>query len=243
MWKEFYKNGEVYTYEMNYMYSGKRDREERLIADGWLPVFDRRTLSFNNGRAGSIILENDHTPPDSIINLQKELITQSHPKCTHNQYCCLHPGHVPEIKKLIEAREVKNILIESLFKDRDQLRYIIRYIFSNYLDINFLIDSKGSLIETLQDELDNHMDQYDMRNSYYVRGPEQQPYFNDLTFTLLKNRVYEYDVNSGTMQRIKFRATYEKCEVFYEGKYKFIFGNYETNDDDISIKEEKPKWK
>jgi hypothetical protein len=122
MWKDFYKDGKVCTYEMNYMYSGKRDREERLIADGWLPVFDCRTLSFNNGRSGSLILENDPTPPDDIINLQNELIRQSYHKCIHKQYCCLHPAHVQEIKALIKDREVKNILIDSLFKDRDQLR-------------------------------------------------------------------------------------------------------------------------
>jgi hypothetical protein len=87
------------------------------------------------------------------------------------------------------------------------------------------------------------MDEYDMRNSYYTRGPEQQEYFNDLTFTLIKNRIYEFDVNDGIMKRIKFRATYEKCEVFYEGKYKFMFGDYETDDSDVRMEEEKPKWK
>lgn len=241
MWKEFYKDGQVFTFEMNHFYSGIKDRERSLIDDGYLPVFDRRKLHYINGRSGTAILENDSHPTDEMIALQNEIKSYSNFKSIkHLQYCNLHPEHLKELNKLIKEQNIKNILIDSLFKDIKQFRFIINNLFSNHTEINFFINSHGSLIKTLQDELDNNMDKYEIRNPYYTHGKNNKPYFNDLTFTLMKNNIYE--VEGDLMKRIKCTAGFEKCEVEYRNTFKWMTGDYKTNDADIEPGEQKSKW-
>lgn len=241
MWKEFYKDGKAYTFEMNSMYSGIKDREELLISEGYTPIFDRRTLHYINGRSGTAILENEGYPTDEMIALQNEIKSYSNFKSIKHIQCCnLHPEHLKELKVLIDEKNVKNILIDSLFKDIKQFRFIVKHLFSNCTEINFFINSHGTLIKTLQEELDENMDKYEIRNPYYKHGANNKPYFNDLVFTLMKNNIYEVD--GDLMKKIKCLAGYDKCEVSYNGVFKFIKGQYKTNDTDIEPIEQKSKW-
>lgn len=241
MWKEFYKDGQVFTFEMNHFYSGIKDREQIIVDDGYLPVFDRRKLHYINGRSGTAILENDSYPTDEMIALQNDIKSYSNFKSIkHVQYCNLHPEHLKDLKVLIDEKNVKNILIDSLFNDIKQFRYIIKNLFCLCTDMNFFIKSHGTLLKTLEDELDNNMGEYEIRNPYYTHGKNNKPYFNDLTFTLMKNDIYEVD--GDLMKKIKCSAGYEKCEVEYSNIFKFIKGDYKTNDADIELVEQKSKW-
>lgn len=243
MWKEFYKDGKAYTFDI--YKSFKNDREAELISDGYIPIFDRRLLFFSNSsNCGSAILENDAVVPDSLVELQNEIKSQCGlDRIKHMQYTSLHPLHLKELKKLIEAREIKNILIDSLFRDIEQFRYAIKNVFSYFLDINFFINSHGTLLKLLHDEIDNYMDKYEVRNSYYTLSGNGKPWFNDLTFTLIKNNIYEIDEWSHEMNRVKFKAGYDKCEVYLDGRYKWMQGKYTTDDTDLNISEAKSIWK
>lgn len=241
MFKEFYKEGKVFTFEMNPHFCRIENREELLISEGYIPVFDRRKLNYINGRSGTAILENDASPTEEMVNLQDEIKSYSNFKSIkHVQYCNLHPEHIKELKKLIEDKNVKNILIDSIFKDINQFRFIVKNLFSHFTEINFFINSHSTLIDTLRFELDNNMDKYDIRNPYYRHGGNDKPYFNDLTFTLMKNNIYEVD--GDLMKRIKCEAGYEKCEVKYSGIFKFMKGQYKTDDTDVLQPEKKSKW-
>lgn len=73
--QEFYKDGQVYDFEMSRLYvedkeKGFQNREEVLIADGYMPVFDKRTLHYETGKGGSLILENDFIPPRELTDFQ-----------------------------------------------------------------------------------------------------------------------------------------------------------------------------
>jgi hypothetical protein len=250
MWKQFIKDGKAYYFEVAYpvpfVQNGKTSlvsREQHLIDQGYMPIFDRRKLSWINGRAGTAILENDAHPPDNIIDLQNEIKSYNEnprAKHLHLQYCSLHPEQLKELNKHVEGRQIKNILIDSLFKNIAQFRYVIKHSFSNFIDVNFFINSRGSLIETLQYEVAKNMNKYEMRNSYYKHGGNDIPYFNDLYYTLYKNFVYEID--GDIMKRIKINAGYEKCDVYYDGDYHFMKGDYKIDDSDIMPKEKKSMW-
>jgi hypothetical protein len=242
MWKEFYKDGQVYTFEM---YLGRKNKEEELISQGYTPVFDRRLLTFTNSLTnGTAILENDIKVPDTLLDLQNEIKRLNNLKrMQHKEYTSLHPAQLSELKELIEDRQIKNIIIDSLFEDIDQFRYAIANVFSYFMDINFFINSHGSLIELLQNEFDNNMDKYKVVNSYYTHGGNDKPWFNDLTFTILKNNIYEYDNFAQVMKRIKCKVGYDKCEAVYDGKYKWMRGSYKTDDTDIIPSEPKSIWK
>jgi len=145
-----------------------------------------------------------------------------------------------ELNGLIKDKNVKNILIDSLFKDRKQFRYIISNVFSSYTKLNFFINSHGSLLNVLQDELDNYMDMYEVRNPYYTHGGNEKPYFNDLTFTFFRNNVYEMD--GDIMKHIYIEAGYHKCVARYGKDYKFISHPYHVEDDDNIQTNSKSKW-
>lgn len=240
MWKEFYKEGQAFTFEVNSMYNGIKDREEKLISEGYLPIFDKRLLSFISNRGGTAILENDNLPPADLKTLQNEIAVNSFKKSIHKTYCKLNTLQADELKKLISDREIKNILIDSLFQDLEQFRYLIKNVFSFFTDINFFINSHGTLIKTLQSELDTNMDKYAIRNPYYTHGGNNKPYFNDLVFTLMKNNIYEVD--GDLMKRIKVNSGYEKCEVSYKGTFKWMKERYKTDDTDIEPIERKSQW-
>lgn len=247
-WKEWYKDGKVYTFEMNRFLHGHTktlyaDREEQLIAEGYTPVFDRRKLNWMNGRGGSLILENDPTPDASIAEFQHEFMRQF-PKSEHQVFTSLDPRHVPIIKKLVmeEPRQVRNILIDSMFKDRDQFRHLIIHLFSHFIDVNVFVKSRGALLEVLKDEVANHMDKYPIRNTYYTYGIKSIPYFNELAFALIKNNVYEIGEKYATMERIKFKSSYEGLTVEHKGTYQWMVGDYSTDDTEITPPEQKSKW-
>jgi len=239
--KEFYKDGQVYDFDVNRMFvedreKGFNNREEVLIADGYMPVFDKRTMHYETGKGGSIILENDVTPPVNMIDLQDQLKDDF--SKTHKQFTSLHPGHFTEINQLLKDRVVKNILIDSLFEDVEQFRYVIIKCFSGFTDVNYFINSHGQLIQRLQDEVENNMDKYPVCNSYYKHA-NGECWFNELTFTLIKNNIYEFD--GKTAKRIKFKTESNKNIVLYDGEYKWINENYPVIDGD-RVPEKKSKW-
>jgi len=166
--KEFYKNGTVYTFEMKYWYNPETEqwdinREKNLIDNGFIPVFDKRTLHYNNGKNGSVILENDIVVPQELLDFQKEFIGDGTKTTIHKQYTSLRPEHLKEIKQLITDRNVKNILIDSLFQDIEQFRYVIKHLFCWFTEINYFIQSP-TIFDILKNEFENNMDKYDIRN-------------------------------------------------------------------------------
>lgn len=241
MWKEFYKNEKCFTFEMNRFYSGIENREEKLIKDGYIPIFDRRRLSYLNGKGGSIILENDIEATSKIISFQEELKHLDFSKNnSHILISSIHKNHIPSIKKQIEEKRVKNIIIDSAFKDIKQFRFLIINLFSFFTDLNFFIISRDSLLKLLKNEVKDNMQQYPIRNPYYKYGKDNIPYFNDLFFTLYKNDVYEME--DDIFKQINITVAYEGIEVFYNKSFKWMRGNYTTDDSDITPIDQKSKW-
>lgn len=239
MLKDFYKDGDVFEFYLNT--SLTKRKEEELILEGYTPVFDNRKLHWNNGRGGSLILENDINPPNDLVKLQTSIKDKNNISSIHKIYNNLHPAHIPIIKQDIETggrKQVRNILIDSLFKDIKQFRYVIEKLFADYTEMNYFINSHGTLIDILNEEFDKNMDKYTVRNPFYVHGRSGKPYFNELYFTCYKNYIYE--IQGDIMKRIKVRTGYEKCEAYYEGEYKFIFGDYKAITEQNN--EKKSKW-
>ena len=82
------------------------------------------------------------------------------------------------------------------------------------------------------------MDKYPVRNAYYKHA-NGECWFNDLTFTLLKNNVYEFA--GKTAKRIKFKTESNKNIVVYDGEYKWMYDSYQCIDGD-AISQKKNKW-
>lgn len=248
MWQEWYKEGKVFTFEMyaphfceihkTFRCLEHPDREYDLLSKGFMPVFDRRWLHKINGKSGAVILENDTFAPERLVKFQEEIVNFSFKPSEQKIFTSLHPNHLPEIMELIDNKKVKNILIDSLFKDIEQFRFLINKLFCNYTDLNFFIYSRGALFDVLKEELNNHMDKYPVRNSYYKN-------FNDLTFTLLKNYIYEIDFEGSDTVLTATRIKYERIEntIEYGKKFKVMHGQYKTDDSDIFPEEtKKSKW-
>jgi hypothetical protein len=239
MWKEFYKDGKVYTVETRHVFFGVKSREAELMEQGYEPVFDRRRLHYLNGKGGTVILENALVAPYYLTQFQKEIDAYHGKNHTSKIYTCIHPGHVPQINQLIKDHQVKNVIIDSLFEDRVQFRALIIKLFCNHTDVNFFINSRNTLVDVLNDELTHYMAKYPVRNSYYKN-------FNDLTFTILKNHIYEMNFSEtdemGIDAMTKIDISDARDKVAYGQRYKFMFGNYDSDNSDICPPDKKSKW-
>jgi len=250
MLQDWYKDGMAYQFEMYKYFTNKDEYEHRdkvLLREGYLPVYDRRNLSFpHHLPQGSAILENDSVCPEYLINLQND-ISQGYGANRiipdiKEQMTSFNPGHIPILKEhVLNKRKVKNILIDSLFKDIDQFRYVVIKCFADFIGCNFFINSHGSLIDTLNKELKENMDKYPIRNPYYTHQNGEK-WFNELTFTIIKNKIYEIEVVDGKVEyltRLKFQNGYNTHSVILGQKQKYLYGNYKTEKPDEEV--EKPK--
>lgn len=243
MWKEFYKDGKVYTKETTGWSdnSFETTKEESFLKNGYTLVFDRRELSYINCKSGTLVLENDVSISKRMEWLQNEFdshaLTKKH---VSEQITCLHPSHVKHIKKLLDDKLVKNILIDSMFQDKDQFRFLINNLFCHYTDLNFFILSHGHLEKLVSEEIKNNMRKYKVRNSYYKN-------FNDLTFTLHKNNIYELNFDGDVLDYITrlelMDMQSDEIRFSETTKYKFMVGKYDTDDSDITPSDSKSVWK
>jgi hypothetical protein len=250
MLQEWYKDGKVYTFEMLYKVCISEgvfsERKDVLISDGYLPVFNHFDFFNIRGCNGTTILENDIVCTEPMLALQDYLKKYSTKSTIHENFTSLHPGQIPRIKELIDSHKVKNILIDSLFQNIDQFRYMITKCLADFIDVNIFIKS-ATLMEVLNDELTNHMDKYPVRNPYYKHA-DGTCWFNELVFTLKKNNVYElvYDANNDLefIKPVNFQLGYNKRSVEYaEVPFVFIKEPYKSDDSDIIPKEKTNVWK
>ncbi len=237
MWKEYFKEDKVYVYELDPIYNGGIEKQElALLKDGFLPVFDRRNLSYQNGRAGSLILENGLDIQERVASFQKEIAYCNLKNHVIDQFKQFQPSNIPDIKKLLDEHRVKNIIIESHFKDILQLRHLIINLFSCYTELNLFISSDDKFIEVLNDELENNMLKYPVRNKPYNQH-------NDLTFALSKNNIYEIQFNSTveTMKVISFTDN-KFVRLEYSSTLKFMNGDYKCDYSNVEEADKRYKW-
>lgn len=225
---EFYKNGIIY--EKSNVNSSYLNYEEQLslcLADDYELIFDTRKLFNITGKSGTLVLENDHVVPDTIVNLKSELYKYAYRKPhTDINITSLHPSHFDNLKDKINGengdndagkRVIKNILMDSMFQNRNQLKYAVIKCFADFTDLNFFIISRGQFLDKITNELNNYMGEYPVRNSYYKN-------FNELTFTLLKNNFYEVELDEKSFPNYIIEIKYDMYEnkVYYGKKFKWV---------------------
>src|ERR1039457_5188580 len=131
MLQDWYKDEKCYQFEMYKFFTNKDDYEHRdkvLLREGYFPIYDKRNLTFpHHVPQGSAILENDAVCPEYLINFQNDISTGYGPygkiPDIKEQMVLFNPAHIPILKEHVDKLKVKNILIDSLFKDIDQFRY------------------------------------------------------------------------------------------------------------------------
>lgn len=241
--QDWYKDGKAYEFDMRRMFSDAGEYEHRdkiLLREGYVPVYDRRLLSYPNTSAqGSVILENDPTCNPYLLKFQDDICKGWGIHDTKEQMTGFHPEHVPVLKECVKGKKVRNIIIDSAFNSMDQFRYVIVKCFADFVDVNFFINSHGRLIKILRDELKNNMDEYPVRNPHYVHQNGKQ-WFNELTFTIIKNNIYEieldgYDGNVDYVTKIEFHNGYNECDVAYGQRQKYLYKGYQTDSSDSDV--------
>ena len=118
--------------------------------------FDARTFTNIKGKSHTIILENDTVIPSEIFNAAKYANAMGAGKLPN----ILQPfldlskssnknGYDKYLYNYIKEKEIKNVFIDSVFKDKKQLENIAKGVFRWTNDVNIFINSHSCLLDVL----------------------------------------------------------------------------------------------
>lgn len=246
---DLYKDGLIYEFNFFNPFTRKTEIKEKLN-DGYELMFDTRELTNIQGKCGTLILENDIVVPDRLLSLKNDIhkrgfkskdliITSLHPQHFETLNNEIYSNDESKFPKQYQPTLIKNILIDSLFENRNQIKYAILKCFNNFQNLNYFIISHGKLLNVINNELLNHMEEYPMRNSAYKN-------FNELTATLIKNKFYDVElisINGELLPDYVIEIIYnsDTNTVSYGEKYKWNYNNTLKYNKFKEI-EKKDKW-
>lgn len=191
----------------SFMLDGFYREHDEYVKDGFVELFDTRYLNDIRGRCDTLVLENDVYPPDYLVKMAEEISKLRHnPKLAKLRLACsLSPDHVKDILSELTKDRVgnvnwyNNVLIDSLFQDGEQFRFIVNKLF-NKADINyrltFIINSHGTLIDTLnnfseaKDEFSETIKRFVQRHRIYDMSDENDPYMQHV---IAEGNAFKYD--------------------------------------------------
>lgn len=182
--------------------------KEFITSNNYIEVFDGRKIHDINGKANTIILENDTMTPELIYNFAKHLANKQYGLVPNvfREFLGINKssdkeGQIKYILDYIRDNRIKNICIDSLFRDLDQFRLFCELCLNRLYKVNLFINSHGTLLDTL--------------NSHFLKNKE-------VSNVTLNCRIYDINFDTMLFKKIAYSCIEKKYHYvntfFYNDK-------------------------
>ena len=132
------------------------DWDEFMKVNKIIECFDERYLHNIQGNSNTIILENDAIVPDCLYNMAEYVSNTGFRGNIFQPFLDLSKssskeGYDKYLYEYIENNKIKNVFIDSIFKDRVQFENIAKNVFRWVLDVNIFINAHNTLLDILNE--------------------------------------------------------------------------------------------